>query len=149
MLLPVEDGPLAFRPVDGGSDLPGSDEAGEFADEIARIADAGQALPWCAYLGWEGQRAVVFASFKGPPDANGDVEIGYLTFAAHEGRGHAKAAAAFLVEVAREGGARSVIADTLPQDSPSTGVLVANGFARDGWAEDEDIGRAWRWRFLL
>lgn len=136
---------LTFAPVTRDSALPGLDEAGDFAPEIASLRETAPPPPWCSYLAYEDGRAVAFGGFKGPPDADGEIEIGYLTFASQEGRGLAKRVAAHLVDVARGNGAARVCAHTLPEENASTGVLAASGFARDGWGEDEDVGRVWRW----
>jgi RimJ/RimL family protein N-acetyltransferase len=54
-----------------------------------------------------------------------------------------------MVEIARCEGLKAVLAHTLPQENPSTGVLRRNGFVRDGEAEDPDEGTVWRWRLDL
>ena len=141
---------LTFRPVTADSALPGADEAGEFAAEIASLRGAAVPPPWCSYLVYEGGNAVGFGGFKGPPGHTGEVEIGYLTFASQEGRGIATQVAAWLVTQAQRHGACAVCAHTLPKHDPSTRVLAANRFVRDGWGQDEDVGEVWRWcRSLL
>lgn len=136
---------LTFNPVTRESALPGTDEAGEFAPELASLREAAPPAPWCSYLAYEAGRAVALGLFKAPPTASGEVEIAYLTFASHEGRGVAKRVAAHLVELAGEHGAKLVSAHTLPEENASTRVLQANSFVRDGWGEDEEAGRVWRW----
>ena len=65
-----------------------------------------------------------FASFDG-------VEIAYMTFPAFEGRGHATATIAALVEIAAGAGARP-IALTLPEENASNRALRRNGFVFAG-----------------
>ena len=90
-----------------------------------------------------------FGGFVGPPDANGVVEIGYLTFPANEGTGVATAIAAALVAIASAHHAQLVVAHTLPFENASTQVLVRNLFQRSGEAVDKDEGPVWRWALAL
>jgi RimJ/RimL family protein N-acetyltransferase len=66
--------------------------------------------------------------YIGPPDAVGQVEIGYSLCARWRGQGLAKEAIGALVENAWQRGAQTVVAHTDPQNSASIGVLLACGF---------------------
>jgi RimJ/RimL family protein N-acetyltransferase len=91
------------------------------------------------HVGWGG--------FKGAPDAEGTVEIGYSVAPAWEGRGVATAAvAALLAEAWAAPGVRSVIAHTLAERNASGRVLEKSGFHRDGETLDGDVGLVWRYR---
>lgn len=140
---------LILRPCAGEPELSDPAITGQFAEPMAAVAAREHVPPWCGYIGWDGSRPLGFGGFKGQPDAAGAVEIGYLTFPAHEGRGVASAIAARMIEIARREGLTAVIAHTLTQENPSTGVLGRNGFIRDGEAEDPDEGTVWRWRLDL
>ena len=84
--------------------------------------------------------------FKGPPDADGAVEIAYGVDVSQQGRGFATEAAAGLVEFAfSQPGVRLVCAHTLPFESPSTSVLRKCGFERVGEVVDPEDGPVWRW----
>ena len=84
--------------------------------------------------------------FKGGPDARGDVEIAYGTFAPYEGRGYAKAMAAALIERARANGAPHIIAHTLPETNASCTILRSLGFHQAGTViADPEDGPVWRW----
>lgn len=86
------------------------------------------------------------ASFKGPPDTNGSVEIAYGIVPSFEGRGYATEAARALVEYAqRDEKVRQIIAHTMPEANASTHVLRQCGFAFAGEAIDPEDGRVWRW----
>jgi RimJ/RimL family protein N-acetyltransferase len=88
-------------------------------------------------VGWGG--------FKGPPDEEGAVEIGYAIAPAWEGRGIATAAVAALLEQAwADPRVRRVRAHTLPGPNGSIRVLAKNGFYRDGENLDGDVGVVWR-----
>jgi RimJ/RimL family protein N-acetyltransferase len=90
--------------------------------------------------------AVGSCGFKGPPDAEGAVEIAYGLDPAFQGRGYAKEAAAALVEFAlQDDRVRVVRAHTLPEKGPSGSVLTANGFQCLGQVIDPEDGLVWRW----
>jgi RimJ/RimL family protein N-acetyltransferase len=85
-------------------------------------------------------------SFKGPPDANGVVEIAYGTDPAHRGRGFATEAAAALTRFAFASGlVRRVRAHTKPDNAASARVLAKCGFRRVGDVIDPEDGLVCRW----
>ena len=86
------------------------------------------------------------AGFKGPPDADGIVEIGYGIVPAYEGRGLATEAVVALVDHAgTDPRVRTVRAHTLPAHNASTRVLEKCGFAFVAEVVDPDDGPVWRW----
>lgn len=85
------------------------------------------------------------AGFKGPPDADGMVEIGYGIAPAYQGQGYATEAASLLVGVARERAVRLIRAHTLPERNASCRVLEKCGFTHTGEVVDPDDGPVWRW----
>ena len=85
-------------------------------------------------------------AFKGPPDAEGIVEIAYGVSEAYRGRGYAKESAAALAGYAfTEGSASVVRAHTKPDNEASARVLVAAGFEKLGEVIDPEDGLVWRW----
>ena len=86
--------------------------------------------------------------FKGPPDADGMVEIAYGIDVEHRGRGYAKEAAAALVAFALGADARVVRAHTLRENGASARVLESCGFARVGEVVDPEDGLVMRWELL-
>jgi GNAT acetyltransferase-like protein len=69
-----------------------------------------------------------------------------FTFPPFEGRGHATAMAAALMELTEGVTAiRKVRAHTLPEPNASTRVLQKLGFNRISDAVDPEVGRVWRW----
>jgi RimJ/RimL family protein N-acetyltransferase len=104
--------------------------------------------PWTHGFGIlerESEAAVGGCAFKGPPDANGVVEIAYGIEEAYRGRGYAKEAAAALTEFALGAGARHVIAHTRPENGASPRVLEHCGFVCVGEVIDPEDGLVWRW----
>ena len=60
---------------------------------------------------------------KGPPDAEGLVEIGYSVLETHQRRGYATEAVRALIAWAKERGAKRIAAETLPELLPSQRVM--------------------------
>jgi RimJ/RimL family protein N-acetyltransferase len=122
-----------------------SDAAREaIAGNVGHYARAGFAPPWISYLAVEGEACVGCCAFKSAP-RDGAVEIAYGTFPPHEGRGVATAMARELIAIAERDGI-AVTAQTLPEPNASTRILEKLRFRRDGWAEDDEVGRVWAWR---
>lgn len=116
---------------------------------LARIAAAKTADPWLhgfALTERSSGAAVGAASFKGPPDDAGAVEIAYGIAPEHRGKGYATEAAAALTAFAlRNGDVRVVRAHTRPEPNASTRVLTKCGFQRIGEVIDPEDGLVWRW----
>jgi ribosomal-protein-alanine N-acetyltransferase len=84
--------------------------------------------------------------FKGPPAADGSVEIAYGIAPEHQGQGYATEAAAALVRYAFDSGqVRVARAHTLPEPNASTRVLTKCDFRRVGEVMDPEDGLVWRW----
>jgi RimJ/RimL family protein N-acetyltransferase len=116
---------------------------------IAVLRASPVATPWVhGFAIVQRERALVIGSagFKGPPDAEGRVEIAYGIVPRFEGRGYATEAAAALVDFAfSHEEVRRVWAHTLPEENASARVLGKLGFARLGEVVDPDDGPVWRW----
>ncbi len=104
-------------------------------------------LPWADWWaqGDDG-RIMGLCGFKGAPDGDGVVEIGYGSFPLCEAKGVATAMAAALIDMAARHGARRVIAHTLMVESGSTTVLRRNGFDFVGMVVEPEDGEVWRWQ---
>ena len=84
--------------------------------------------------------------FKGPPGADGDVEIAYGVAPMYQGRGYATEAAAALVAYAfGNGRVRKVRAHTFAAGNASTRVLTKCGFHAVGEFTDPEDGLVSRW----
>lgn len=84
--------------------------------------------------------------YKGEPDAEGCVEIGYEVKASHRGKGLATEAARGLVEHAFTfPEVVQVLAHTMPEENHSTRILEKLGFQRTGEVHDPTDGLVWRW----
>ncbi|HET9957140.1 MAG TPA: GNAT family protein [Polyangiaceae bacterium] len=90
---------------------------------------------------------VGLGGFKGPPSADGVVEIGYAIAPAFRGQGLASDAVAQMVQRAFEDTVvRAVDAHTLGHANPSTRVLEKSGFRKIAEVNDPDEGVVWHWR---
>jgi len=112
-----------------------------------RVAQASGDLHWstCLFVDDDPPELVGWGGFKGPPDAEGTVEIGYEIAPARRGRGRATAAAAAMVaDSFAAPRVRLVIAHTLPEPNASNHLLEKLGFRFDG--DVLERGRpVWRW----
>lgn len=103
------------------------------AFNLQKLAMGGDAAEgwWCWYFVREvdGARQLVGnGGFKGPPDEEGQVEIGYSILPEHRGQGLATAAVVALCEWAAGQGARSAVIHTLPDLQASIAVARKAGF---------------------
>jgi RimJ/RimL family protein N-acetyltransferase len=119
------------------------------ADWLDRLRTAKEADPWVhgfAVVERESQTIIGSAGFKGPPDGDGRVEIGYGIVPDYQGRGYATEAAAALVAFAlADNQVKLIRAHTLPTPNASTRVLEKCGFRRLGEIADPEDGLVWRW----
>jgi RimJ/RimL family protein N-acetyltransferase len=89
-------------------------------------------------------------AFKGPPDAEGVVEIAYGIEPEHEGRGYATEAAQGLVAFCKTNDeVRRVWAHTLSDTGASARVLLKAGFQFVGEVVDPEDGLVSRWEKAL
>lgn len=82
------------------------------------------------------------AGYKGPPSADGTVELGYGIVSEYQRRGFASEATRGMVARAfRFPAVRRVIAETLPELTPSIGVLQKCGFRLIGEGSEPGVIR--------
>ncbi len=119
------------------------------ADWLARLRDSTSTDPWThgfSLVQRESDAIVGQAGFKGPPDADGVVEIAYGVSPEHQGKGYATEAAQALTAYAFSNGrVRVVRAHTLPESNASARVLTKCGFHHIGEVIDPEDGLVWRW----
>jgi RimJ/RimL family protein N-acetyltransferase len=129
--------------------MPPADRAEVSPDWLARLRAAPAPSPWThgvALVERATGAAVGSAAFKGPPDADGVVEIAYGLAPEHQGRGYAREAARALCAFALgAGSARRVRAHTRPDHEASARVLRACGFTECGEVIDPEDGLVRRW----
>ncbi|MBW8770378.1 MAG: GNAT family N-acetyltransferase [Gemmatimonadetes bacterium] len=122
------------------------DVSPQWLDKLRRAAGPD---PWVfgfAVIHREDQCVIGAASFKGPPDDRGVVEIAYGIVPAYQGQGYATEAASALVAFAVERvDVRMIRAHTMPDGNASMRVLVKSGFQLVGDVIDEEDGLVCRW----
>lgn len=106
--------------------------------------------PWTGYLfvDRDGRALVGNGGFVSSPDPAGTVEIGYEIAPEFRNQGLASEAGAALVDIAREAGAKAVIAHSLPVLNPSNAVMRKLGMTFAGPLGNGDQ-TVWRWRVAL
>jgi RimJ/RimL family protein N-acetyltransferase len=116
---------------------------------LARVHAATAADPWLhgfSIIDRATGAVVGSCGFKGPPEADGIVELAYGIHPEHRGRGYATESAVALAEFAFAGGiVRVVHAHTQPGNAASERVLAKAGFACVGEVIDPEDGLVWRW----
>jgi RimJ/RimL family protein N-acetyltransferase len=132
---------LLGSPVPAG--WPEFPEAVDFT--LAKLQDRPDEDQWWMHFFLVDGELVGSGGFVGPPDG-GTVEIGYEIAPQFRGKGYGIAAArAMVLKASADGAVATVIAHTLPEDSPSTGVLRRVGFRFAGEVLGTEAGTVWRW----
>lgn len=91
-------------------------------------------------------RLVGTCGYKGPPNADGEVEIGYAVIESEQRRGYASAAIRLLVERAlRDPRVRAVAAETIPALVGSQAVLNRCGFTLVSRTPNDEVGEILRY----
>ena len=129
--------------------LSDADRAELSADWLELVNGLTSASPWVvgfSIVRGEDHTAVGQCGFKGPPTADGIVEIAYAIEPDEQGKGYATEAAQALTQYALQfEEVRLVCAHTLPSANASTRVLTKCGFSHVGTVDDPDDGIVWRW----
>ena len=115
---------------------------------LDQIKTTSGAQDWWMYfpIHREDKVLVGCGGYKGGPDADGTVEIGYEITPEYRQQGLATEMAATLVANAfRHEVVRRVTAHTLAFENPSTRILQKLGFVKTGAFEDPDDGPVWSW----
>jgi [ribosomal protein S5]-alanine N-acetyltransferase len=102
---------------------------------IDRLTAAPETLPWWFYFVvlQDTNQLVGTAGFKGPPNAEGLVEIGYGIVSDQRRKGYASEAVQGLIDFAkRDPAVKTIIAETMPDLVGSIGVLATCGFVHIG-----------------
>jgi [ribosomal protein S5]-alanine N-acetyltransferase len=114
----------------------------------ARLAEGPQHAGWWLHFvvlargGATGRTLVGSAGYKGPPSPDGTVEVGYGIVRDHQRQGYASEAVRGLLEHAFAFPAvQRVIAETLPELTPSIGVLRKCGFRLIGDGSEPGVIR--------
>ena len=125
-----------------------ADKAQLSADWLARLHASTAPDPWVhgfSIVHLDTGTTVGQCGFKGPPDADGAVEIAYGVASEHESKGYAtEAARALLAYALSVDQVKLVRAHTLPASNASKRVLAKCGFQFVGEINDPEDGLVWR-----
>jgi RimJ/RimL family protein N-acetyltransferase len=128
--------PVTLALLDGDDrppDWPGFDAL----PVLRALCEAGEGSPWVPWVVRDGDGAIVGdAGFKGPPDDEGAVEMGWFIRVAHRRLGLSSEAVAALAQWAVDAGARLVRAEIHRDNAASLGVARRAGFTLAGIADD-------------
>jgi RimJ/RimL family protein N-acetyltransferase len=129
--------------------MPADDRAQVSPAWLALLEESDAADPWVdgfVLIRRADGTVVGRCGFKGPPGADGVVEIAYGIAPEHRGKGYAGEAVTALVGFAfTTGQVRIVRAHTLPETNASGRVLARCGFRWIGEVLDPEDGSVWRW----
>ncbi len=108
-------------------------DAPAFEFTLQRLGEGAAHAGWWLYfimLGGPPARTLIgTAGYKGPPSDDGTVEVGYGIVSDHQRRGYAsEAVRGLLAHAFAVPAVQRVIAETLPELTPSIGVLQKCGF---------------------
>lgn len=151
--LQIETGRLKLVPktlaeVRAAIDEMDADHRAELSSEwLARLDDAADLWTLGFAMVHRTTDAIIGScGFKGPPGADGIVEIAYGVAPHHQGQGYATEAAEALVAFAFSNDmVRVVRAHTFLDANASTRVLAKCGFQAVGEVIDPEDGLVWRW----
>jgi [ribosomal protein S5]-alanine N-acetyltransferase len=104
---------------------------------------------WGSYLYVHpGDQALIgMGGFKGNPNEEGMVEIGYGVANAYRGQGYATEAARAMIDFAfQDAAVNKVWAHTLAEENASVHVLQKCGMTIIDEFQDPDDGQVWRWQ---
>ncbi len=119
-----------------------------FQYTLERLAEYPEDAKWWSWLPLIAaeNRLVGSCGYKGRPNADGEVEIGYEIAASRRELGLATEAARALVQHAfAHAEVQKVTAHTLAEENASTKVLRRCGLAQVGELMDPEDGLLWRW----
>ncbi len=128
---------------------PAHPQAYPHALDLLRLEPSRALSGWWLYLFLlaEERTLIGCGGFKGPPDALGDVELGFEIAPAHRKRGLDAEAVRGLIRYAfTRPATQSVSALTLPDGDPRARVLRAAGLRAAGSERDAQAGPVTRWR---
>ncbi len=105
--------------------------------------------PWIGYFVMRDDTVVGVGGFISEPK-EGRIEIAYGTRKEFEGQGIASFTCGQLIAIAKANNPTVIItAKTAPQNNASTTVLQRNGFVFTQIIQDDGIGDAWLWTYVM
>lgn len=145
----MKTGPEKFKLLTGYSLPDPFTEFPESMDQIIlHLKENPGPPPWLSYALIRPNDGVYIGQggYKGPPTADGTVEIGYEIAKGYRSNGYANEVIRFLVrEAFRHPEVRTIRAHTLPRRNESNHLLIKNKFVFQSLVVDPDDGPVWQW----
>lgn len=118
-------------------------------DRLRADPDHSEWYSWYIVASFDGVAVLAgTCGYKGRPDAEGSVEVGYSVVPELQRRGIASSSLQLLCTRAFALGAASVVAHTLPDLVASQRLLERTGFKRVSTISDPEEGEVWRYQLL-
>jgi [ribosomal protein S5]-alanine N-acetyltransferase len=143
------EGASAFESKFGVKVVEGYLEFPEALPYSLKQLQSGAPETWMSYLfiHTADHALIGMGGYKGAPDTEGMVEIGYGIAPAYRGRGYAREAAQGMIDYAfRQPAVEKVWAHALAEPNASVAVLKRCGLTMIEELEDPDEGKIWRWQ---
>lgn len=118
---------------------------------LDRLSESEDEKNWWTYFPILKKENILIGSggYKGKPNDEGEVEIGYEIASDYRNRGLATEMTLGLVENAfKDIRVKNIIAHTLAEENPSTKVLLKCGFVKVQEINDPDDGLIWKWELI-
>ena len=115
---------------------------------LAKIKEKPDSQKWWTYLPVLKDANMLIGScgYKGEPDEEGMVELGYEVAEAYRNQGYATEITTLLIEQAfGVEGVTKIVAHTLAEENASTRVLNKCDFKWVGELENDEDGTIWKW----
>lgn len=145
----MKSGPAPFKALTGYGLPSPYTEFPEAVDQIIMHLESSQSLaPWISYgvIKKDESMYIGQGGFKGEPNEEGVVEIGYEIAKDYRGRGFAHEIIQYLVGVAfNHPEVKTIMAHTLAAKNESNHLLIKNKFVYDKTIIDPDDGAVWQW----
>jgi ribosomal-protein-alanine N-acetyltransferase len=128
--------PITTALLDGDEQPTGWPEP-DTAPLLRDICESGEGTPWVPWVARDAKGDIVGdAGFKGPPDDEGAVEMGWFSCRVYRRRGFAAEAVTAMAGWALESGALLVRAEIHRDNAASIGVARRAGFVLTGIGDD-------------
>jgi [ribosomal protein S5]-alanine N-acetyltransferase len=119
-----------------------------FGFSLEKIKSSNIEKDWWSYLPIlkSENKLIGLCGYKGSPDENGMVEIGYEIKSEYNNKGFAtEIANALIMDAFKNEKIKLIQAHTLGENNASTSVLIKCGFEKVQDIENSEVGTIWKW----
>jgi [ribosomal protein S5]-alanine N-acetyltransferase len=134
---------FGWRVIEGYIEFDG---ALEYLLGTLKSEDSNSEWPSYFFIHRADKALIGLGGYKGEPDENGSVEIGYGVAPAYRGKGYATEAAEAMIQNAfASDDVQMVCAHTLAEENHSVAILRKLGMEKVAEINDPEDGNIWRW----